>query len=59
MRAREFIIEATPQSLQPPVLDKLFKTYQTRDINDHHIPKFENGLGVAKDRKSTRLNSSH
>lgn len=47
MRAREFIIEATPQSLQPPVLDKLFKTYQTRDINDHHIPKFENGLGVA------------
>ena len=49
MRAREFILlEAKPETLGNGMLEKLFATYQTRDINDTTLPnKFENGHQIA------------
>ena len=48
MRARDFIIEAKPETLGQGMLDKLFATYTKRDVDDNLLPKkFESGLEVA------------
>ena len=46
MRAREFLFEAKPETLGQGLLDKLFKTYQTRGRDTAEFP-LDNGLAVA------------
>jgi hypothetical protein len=46
MKSR-IIMEAKPETLGDGLLNKLFSTYQQRDINDASLNKFENGMQVA------------